>query len=312
MYEQIQQPRQTSHQRLERWADELESSCGTFHPNLPRSFDRQTFLGEVRPVAPQAGHASAEVVTNCPQVYRRLQDIRVDGQDFFYLVLQQQGNARIEQADQIVQLKPGDLTLLDVSKPSDFRHPGVSRQLSIILPRRLMNDVVRGQPIQTGVKISGESRLAALVRHFVDGAFGPPLEDLDEETVLESLATLLKPVATQKWGAFGEQPSELIRKALRFIEANLDQGRLTAGEVSRELCVSERTLHRAFARLGHTFGSYVLERRLERSAQSLVRQQGMPIALIADLAGFGDISHFSRTFKRRFGVSPRAYRGLHG
>lgn len=52
---------------------------------------------------------------------------------------------------------------------------------------------------------------------------------------------------------------------------------------------------------------YLLRIRLERAAEML-RDSGHRISEIAELCGFVATEHFSRSFKREFGLSPRAYR----
>jgi AraC family transcriptional regulator, exoenzyme S synthesis regulatory protein ExsA len=58
---------------------------------------------------------------------------------------------------------------------------------------------------------------------------------------------------------------------------------------------------------GTSPGRWLLERRLERSA-SLLQTTGMSVTEIMFECGFEDLSHFSRTFKEKFGRSPNAYR----
>jgi AraC-like DNA-binding protein len=40
----------------------------------------------------------------------------------------------------------------------------------------------------------------------------------------------------------------------------------------------------------------------------LVSKRNLRISEIAFLCGFSDLSYFNRTFKKRFGENPRAYR----
>ena len=52
---------------------------------------------------------------------------------------------------------------------------------------------------------------------------------------------------------------------------------------------------------------YIESVRVERAAE-LLTTSDIPVGRIAELSGFCDIYHFSKMFKARFGVSPRAYR----
>jgi AraC-like DNA-binding protein len=67
---------------------------------------------------------------------------------------------------------------------------------------------------------------------------------------------------------------------------------------------------REFQKLYHTTpGKWLLDRRLEHSA-SLLQTTPMSITEIMFECGFEDLSHFSRTFKKKYGHPPIAYREL--
>lgn len=69
---------------------------------------------------------------------------------------------------------------------------------------------------------------------------------------------------------------------------------------------------RTFKRvIGVTPYQFVLETRLRETARRLV-QSNTPISRTALEAGFGDLSTFNARFRRRFGISPTAYRQRHG
>jgi NAD(P)-dependent dehydrogenase (short-subunit alcohol dehydrogenase family) len=71
--------------------------------------------------------------------------------------------------------------------------------------------------------------------------------------------------------------------------------------------VSVRTVYRLFERNGDTFRQVVRARKLDRARQELA-DGDHPVASIAARWGFADASHFSRSFKTAFGVSPREFR----
>jgi AraC-like DNA-binding protein len=54
-------------------------------------------------------------------------------------------------------------------------------------------------------------------------------------------------------------------------------------------------------------GKWLLKRRLEYAA-TLLRRGELNVSQVAFESGFEDLSHFSKTFKDRFGVSPASYR----
>ena len=72
------------------------------------------------------------------------------------------------------------------------------------------------------------------------------------------------------------------------------------------------------SRLAHLFReemamsiqSYIVDRRLVMAAMLIV-QTDERISQIAYSVGFGDVSNFNHSFKRRFAMSPREYRANH-
>ncbi|MCK1396800.1 GlxA family transcriptional regulator [Bradyrhizobium sp. 4] len=79
-------------------------------------------------------------------------------------------------------------------------------------------------------------------------------------------------------------------------------------DLARLADVSLRHLERLFRQhLGHSIGEHYLALRLDR-ARDLVRQTSLSVLEIALACGFTSASHFSRTYRARFGKAPRAER----
>jgi AraC-like DNA-binding protein len=76
------------------------------------------------------------------------------------------------------------------------------------------------------------------------------------------------------------------------------------------LGITARYVHLLLEETGARFSHHVLERRLEK-AEALLRDpqwQDRLIIEIAAEAGFTDISHFNRAFRRKFLATPSAIR----
>lgn len=83
---------------------------------------------------------------------------------------------------------------------------------------------------------------------------------------------------------------------------------LTVTELARALGVTPRTLHRRLrASVGLTPQAFIACQRIRR-AKGLLEATALPIDVVAQRIGFGDLSAFCRAFKRDASVTPAAYR----
>jgi transcriptional regulator GlxA family with amidase domain len=83
---------------------------------------------------------------------------------------------------------------------------------------------------------------------------------------------------------------------------------LTLATVARSLAVSPRQLERAYDEIGlTTFAAHLLGVRL-RNAAELLAHQPLTVTDVARLVGYRQPSHFVKAFRRRFGMTPGAFR----
>nr|WP_268931164.1 MULTISPECIES: helix-turn-helix transcriptional regulator [unclassified Mesorhizobium] len=113
--------------------------------------------------------------------------------------------------------------------------------------------------------------------------------------------------------AYLETPSTVERDRLhpvkRYIDDHLGDGDLSISAVAAVLDVTPRYVQKLFQREGTTFSRYLLERRLAEARKLLLRGTGtLSIGATAYEVGFGDISYFNRTFRKRYGVAPSSVR----
>jgi AraC family transcriptional regulator, positive regulator of tynA and feaB len=94
-----------------------------------------------------------------------------------------------------------------------------------------------------------------------------------------------------------------------YLRANIATIR-SAPALATEFGISERTFHRIFADRETTFERHLLHLRAGLFRNLLLQESlaGIPIARLAHQCGFADAAHATRTFKNRFGVTPRDFR----
>ncbi len=102
-----------------------------------------------------------------------------------------------------------------------------------------------------------------------------------------------------------------VRRALSFMREHHARA-LTLGEIARASGFCEDYFKRRFRRLiGEPPFQWLLRLRLEEARSLLARERGLSIERAALRCGFGDPKHFSRSFRRRFGLCPRQFRSHH-
>ncbi|WP_164661063.1 GlxA family transcriptional regulator [Tropicibacter sp. Alg240-R139] len=105
----------------------------------------------------------------------------------------------------------------------------------------------------------------------------------------------------------GYVTSESVRKAIDLMEAHLETT-LSIPDISARLNISQRQLSRLFRHYVHKSPvEYYRDIRLDR-ARGLVTQTELKFSEIAQASGFNGQVHFSRAYRKRFGLTPSADR----
>lgn len=94
------------------------------------------------------------------------------------------------------------------------------------------------------------------------------------------------------------------------IERQLGEPDLSIHGIAATNGISPRYVRKLFQDEETTFSDFVLSRRLERACRMLRHPEhtASTIAAIAYACGFGDLSYFNRSFRRRYGMTPSEYR----
>lgn len=100
---------------------------------------------------------------------------------------------------------------------------------------------------------------------------------------------------------------ERINRAIDHVTRDLAQP-LGLDDVARVACFSPYHFHRVFRTvMGETLHDFVKRLRLERALAMLSHPSPPTLTEVALACGFGSSSDFSRSFKARYGVPPRAF-----
>lgn len=131
-------------------------------------------------------------------------------------------------------------------------------------------------------------------------------ETARDMAIEQALLRLFAPLASGKDRRQAHGPSPGLGRARALIDD--DPSRDTSlADLARETGLSRFQTLRAFRALtGLTPHAYLLQRRIADARRRIAG--GASLALAAAESGFADQSHMTREFRRRYGVTPAAYR----
>ena len=134
---------------------------------------------------------------------------------------------------------------------------------------------------------------------------------LDDTEIPEPIRQhrLLEPLIWLKYNGVHLSPHEEekpLSKVRRLIETDLSHP-WRSSEVADYFAISEATMRRWLTKSGQGFSKILQNTRLEHGL-SLLQSTDIPISEIAFDCGFKAPSHFSDSFKKRFGIKPSEIR----
>lgn len=256
----------------------------------------------------------SEIVASPQHVVRTSKQIAGDRTDSYFISLQLRGSGTVSQDGREAVLPAGGFGIYDSTRPYALNFETGFRSLVFQIPRQLLHsragrlDGVTATPI-TSSRPAGALAIKLMTSFWqhVDGT-DAVLTDRAGQWVVESLVEALVGSVGGDRKRFSTATN--LRTIKAVVEQRLVDPDLTPSMVADEIGLSSRQINRLFSTEGTSLGAYLLARRHERAHAMLtdVRQDHRTISDIAFAAGFNDLAHFSRTFKNRFGQSPRAFR----
>lgn len=231
------------------------------------------------------------------------------------LVLQQRGRSMVRQGRRTLVLNPNDMALLAPSDDCEIVNHGLIRQLAFFIPETCLIAQLGTDDLPGAVSIPAASPLGTIIAGLLRQIHGrsASLTAYRTPTLGSALAGLISPLLAEARGEeCQEDPHPLVNALtiMSYIDANLHEEALSPRRIAHAHGCSLRHMHRLFAASGTTVGAYIKERRLNAVAEAL-RDPGNAWESITAISlswGFSEFTHFSRSFRARFGVSPRAFR----
>jgi AraC-like DNA-binding protein len=201
---------------------------------------------------------------------------------------------------------PGDLVILHPDETHDGRagSDATFRYRTLYLEPAVLQEALQGRPLPfLKGGISSETKLAKAVWQMLED-LERPLGELERQDAIYDLAIALEGAAGQ---SRQRSPSNYraAEEARQIILARLEDG-VTLPELEAAIDHDRWELSRDFRSLfGTSPYRYLTLRRLDQARAML--QAGQPIADTAVACAFSDQSHFTRQFKKAYGVTPKSW-----
>lgn len=294
--------------RLDSWNDTV---CKTYARVDSVCHDRDGFEAELS--FRDFGAIQMTRVRSTPIEYmRRAEDIHADDCDAFMLSLKLEGRGHIRQDDREAVLAPGDIMLFDTARPYRLHFPENYSELLLKIPRTCLTARVTGMERVTAVRLPGDAPLgklvASLIRQMSDvaDALDGPTNCRVIDSALDLVAVAIDRIALENREYVAEKNLSLLHSVKAFMMSRLGDPDLSIESIARAHHVGPRTINRLFATEGTTTMRWLWQQRLAKSYQALSERRLRQVTQAALEFGFSDFSHFSRSFKNAFGVSPHS------
>ncbi len=243
----------------------------------------------------------------------RTRELTTDGNDDCLLSCLGSSIHRVVHRGREVVPSAGTATLLSMSDPFARAFSDNSRAVTIRVPRKALLATVPGLEDYFGRVVVQDSEALRLLTHYV--------ELLDQNSQLMSgalrrlVVTHVHDLMALTLGASRDAAELAGGRGLRAarlhaiksdIMNSLSEPELNLTQIASRHRVTPRYVQALFEHEGTSFSSFLLNGRLAH-VHRLLRdpmQSTKSISSIVYEAGFGDLSHFNRAFRRRYGATP--------
>ena len=231
------------------------------------------------------------------------------------------GQGWMEQAGTRLAFDSGDILFRTTAWPSTISLEDDSDLVALKLPASRLFGIYSdmAQRFQPG-RAAADRPLTRAVREQLACVFGErPARDTASAAGAyfyeQSMVSLLAAAYCDTLGAGSDDApagaeTDRWQRLVAFVDASLGDAGLSVDAIARELRISKRYTHRLFEARGLKYGDYLREKRLQRARDELrsERLRHLSVTEIGLRAGFADSSHFSRSFRKAYGLPPAGWR----
>lgn len=289
--------------QIQCWSDALTDLCGHFDVD---PLEASSFEGRVN-YTTVSRLKLCQIEASQHRIAHTISRARLSEHPFVKILFQTHGISYFEQNGRHIQVIPGDCLAYDVSCPHTIVSPSLTRHEVVIVPKELLQERGFRLTKMSACKLSARTGTGRIAYDFVHAAFdeAAKLSPYNALGVADSLIDLLLLPLREADTMFDRVgPEATYIRAQAFIREHLRDPDLCIDQISAALGCTKRYLHMLFSERGLTVSDYIWQARLQNCRQELETQPGKTITDVAFSWGFSSSSHFSRVFRKYFGVVP--------
>ena len=239
---------------------------------------------------------------------RRLWSLRPQWGPYVFLNIQKSGTTMCQEDGRCFSSSKGDIVLVDPCLASSVESFDTSAFVSIAIPRWTISSLEADglQPLQNVLR--GDLPSTTLLRETLEAMlkWGGEGSEGVANAAFRFIRELLAEAITEQQCERQTTELLLMRRMEAWVEQRILSGGVNVEMLARTFALSDRSLYRFFARQGTTPNRWLWDQRLN-AAKDLLASPHVSVTTVAFDTGFKSISHFSRSFRTAFGVSPARY-----
>lgn len=302
-----------ANQRFEYWLDMI---CRTYVHLDCASPEELPFFGniELSTVGPlRFTHLSS----NAKRVWRAPACINKEAEDYYLVQVQRAGHGSVRQEGRQATLGAGDFAVYDCTRPYELHFDSDHHDVTVLrIPRTCLETQVSGLAQLTATTITKQSAAASMLMAMLETLqvdlekLHPSSADSVSEGLVSIIAAGLRGLPRANLCKTSNLQTYHLARTKAYLREHLRDPGMTVGSIAQALSISTAHLYRLFENEPLSLSKLMWKWRLEGCERDLAdpRQAKRSVSDIAYSWGFNDVTHFSRVFRERAGMSPRDWR----
>ncbi|MEV3929998.1 helix-turn-helix domain-containing protein [Streptomyces sp. NPDC049944] len=282
------------------------------HHRPARDISVRMGLGAVGPIRICSARSTGVTVRRTGRLARQ------DEEPMVFVGLQMTGTSVVEQHGRQSVLQPGTFTVYESIVPYCLHFDQALDHHFLRIPRAALALTDRALRDIAASPLGPDNPVARLAFSYLSElAVSEDTRSAPyDEAIVRPSVELLRAAVTSQLGASRLKQrlpeTSLTLRIIQYVREHLADPELSATPIAAAHDISVRQLYTVLARSGISLGSWVRSQRLAECRRELAGPGGRTrtIAGIARSWGFMDPAHFSKAFKKAYGVTPRAWRDL--